>query len=125
MSLPGPLPCPGDWSVAAKWTNELATGSAPLAGGRASYTLNFTTAGTYTATNNMNAGFELNQLNLGATVTLAGNSLAFVANGATLPTINQNSGSTVTIQNDLALGSEHDIRWFGQWAGESLRLAHG
>ncbi|MCX6872323.1 MAG: autotransporter-associated beta strand repeat-containing protein, partial [Verrucomicrobia bacterium] len=52
-----------------------------------------------------NAGFELNQLNLGATVTLAGNSLAFVANGATLPTINQNSGSTVTISNDLDLGS--------------------
>ncbi|MCX6872560.1 MAG: autotransporter-associated beta strand repeat-containing protein, partial [Verrucomicrobia bacterium] len=95
----------GNWSVAANWTNELATISAPLAGGRASYTLNFTAAGSHTPTNNMNAGFELNQLNLGATVTLAGNSLAFVANGATLPTINQNSGSTVTISNDLDLGS--------------------
>ncbi|MCX6873255.1 MAG: autotransporter-associated beta strand repeat-containing protein [Verrucomicrobia bacterium] len=98
-------PASGNWSDSSKWTNDLATGSAPLAGGRASYTLNFDTAGTYTATNNMNAGFELNQLNFRSTVTLAGNGLAFVANGPTLPTISQNSGSTVTISNDVALGS--------------------
>ncbi len=95
----------GNWSVPANWTNELATVSAPLGGGRASYTLNFTAPGTYTASNNMNAGFELNQLNFGSTVTLAGNSLAFVANGPTQPMINQNSGSTATLSNDLDLGS--------------------
>jgi len=54
----------GDWSVPANWTNELATNSAPLAGGRTSYTLNFDAVGTYTATNNLNSGFQLNQLNL-------------------------------------------------------------
>jgi autotransporter-associated beta strand protein len=96
----------GNWSVGANWTNELATGSSPLASGRPSYTLNFNAAGTYTATNNLSpTGFQLNVLNLAANVTLAGNPLAFVANGLTLPTINQNSGSAVTISNNLDLGA--------------------
>ena len=73
---------------------------------RKSYTLNFDTPGSYTATNNLAAGFQLNQLNLGSAVTLDGNSLALVANDATLPTINQNSASQVTISNDLELGSD-------------------
>ncbi|MCX6879771.1 MAG: autotransporter-associated beta strand repeat-containing protein [Verrucomicrobia bacterium] len=97
----------GNWSVPANWTNEAdpVVVTAPLASGRSSYTLNFSVPGTYTATNNMNAGFLLNQLNLGSAVTLAGSGLAFVENGATLPAINQNSGSTVTIPNDLDLGA--------------------
>ncbi|MCF7733644.1 MAG: autotransporter-associated beta strand repeat-containing protein [Akkermansiaceae bacterium] len=96
----------GNWSVPANWTNEESIDTAPLAGGRKSYTLNFNTAGTYTATNNLAAGFQLNLLNLGSAVTLAGNRLAFVANDATLPTINQNSGSQVTVSNDMELGSD-------------------
>jgi autotransporter-associated beta strand protein len=96
----------GNWSIGANWTNELATGSAPLASGRSSYTLNFTAPGTYTATNNLSpTGFQLNTLNLAANVTLAGNPLAFVANNATLPTINQNSGSAVSVSNNLDLGA--------------------
>ena len=95
----------GDWSVAANWTNEELTVASPLAGGRTSYTLNFNTPGTYTATNNLSVGFKLNQLNLGAAVSLAGNGLALVSNGPTLPTINQNSGSGVTSSNNLDLGS--------------------
>ena len=96
----------GNWSVAANWTNEESIVVAPQAGGRATYTLNFNTAGTYTATHNLNAGFLLNRLNFGgSTVTLAGNSLAFTANGATLPQINQNSASGVTISAPLSLAA--------------------
>ena len=107
----------GNWSVGSNWTNELATGSAPLASGRPSYTLNFNAAGTYTATNNLSlTGFQLNQLNLGANVTLAGNPLAFVTNGATLPKINQNSGSAVSISNNLGLGA--NMTYGGTGAGQ-------
>ena len=96
----------GNWSVAANWTNEESIVVAPQAGGRATYTLNFNTAGTYTATHNLNAGFLLNRLNFGgSTVTLAGNSLAFTANGATLPQINQNSASGVTLSAPLSLAT--------------------
>jgi autotransporter-associated beta strand protein len=111
----------GNWSVASNWTNELATGSSPLASGRPSYTLNFNAAGTYTATNNLSpTGFQLNVLNLAATVTLAGNPLAFVANGLTLPTINLNSGSAVTISNNLDFG---DDMTFGGSAGGQVTLS--
>jgi len=106
----------GNWSVGSNWTNELATGSAPLASGRSSYTLNFNAPGTYTATNNLSlTGFQLNQLNLAANVTLAGNPLAFVANDATLPKINQNSGSAVSISNSLDLGA--NMTYGGTGAG--------
>ncbi len=96
----------GNWSVAAHWTNEESIVVAPQAGGRATYTLNFTSAGTYTATHNLNAGFLVNRINLGSAVTLAGNnSLAFVSNGATLPQIQQNGGSAVTISAPLSLAA--------------------
>lgn len=98
----------GNWSDASKWTNEAVPTIvvAPQAGGRPTYTLNFNATGTYTATHNLNAGFLLNQLNFGGAVTLAGsNSLALTNNGATLPQINQNSGSGVTIGTPLSLAA--------------------
>ena len=96
----------GNWSAPANWTNEESIVVAPQAGGRATYTLNFNTAGTYTATHNLNAGFLLNRLSFGGSaVTLAGNSLAFTANGATLPQINQNSASGITISAPLSLST--------------------
>jgi autotransporter-associated beta strand protein len=96
----------GNWSVAAHWTNEESIVAAPQAGGRATYTLNFTTAGTYTATHNLNAGFLVNRIHLGSAVTLAGsNSLALVSNGPTLPQIQQNSGSAATIGTPLTLAA--------------------
>ncbi len=96
----------GNWSVAANWTNEEAIIVAPQAGGRPTYTLNFNTAGTYTTTHNLNAGFLLNRLNLAATVNIAGgNSLALTSNGATLPQIHQNSASAVTISAPLSLAA--------------------
>lgn len=111
----------GNWSVAANWTNEVdpVVVASPLAGGRESYTLNFNAAGTYTATNNLAAGFKLNQLNLGSAVTLAGNGLALVADGLTMPTMNQNSGSEVSIGNDLELGAGVT---FGGSAGGQVNL---
>ncbi|MCX6879078.1 MAG: SUMF1/EgtB/PvdO family nonheme iron enzyme, partial [Verrucomicrobia bacterium] len=107
----------GNWSDATKWTNDQSSGTAPGAAGQADYTLNFNAAGTYTVTNDLNAGFLLNQLNCGgSTVTLAGNSLAFVANGATLPQINQNSASGVTISNPLSLASDLTVGGSGTGA---------
>lgn len=96
----------GNWSDSLMWTNDQATVAAPLAPGQAGYVLSFTAAGTYTATNDRNAGFLLNRLNLGgSSVTLAGNALAFTANGTTLPQINQNSTSGVTISSPVSLAA--------------------
>lgn len=99
----------GNWSDASKWTNEESIVAAPQAGGRATYTLNFNTAGTYTTTHNLNAGFLLNRLNLAGVVTIAGNSLAFTSNGTTLPQIHQNSASGVMIGTALILNSDLTI----------------
>ena len=89
------------WSGAANW-NDGAT--LPLAAGDANYTLNFNTAGTYTATNDLGSGFLLNQLNFGGpTLTLAGNSLEF---SGTSPQVNQNSTAAVALGNALALDSD-------------------
>lgn len=96
----------GNWNDNTKWTNNLSDGTAPVTAGQADYTLNFNAAGTYTATHNLSAGFLLNQLNLGgSTVTLAGNSITFTANGATLPQINQNTSNGVTIGTPVNLAS--------------------
>jgi autotransporter-associated beta strand protein len=100
----------GNWSIAANWINELASGEAPVGGGRPSYTFNFNTAGTYSVTNDLNSGYQLNQLNLGGPVlTLAGNSLAFTANGATLPQLNQNSAAGCTISVPLSLATNTTV----------------
>ena len=110
----------GNWSDFSKWTNDLANGARPVATGQTYYTLNFNQAGTYTSTNDRNAGFLLNKLNFGGGATLAGNSLAFSANGATLPQLNQNSSSGVTISAPLGLAS--DLTLGGSGSG-SLSLS--
>ncbi len=99
---------PGNWSDASKWTNEAlpVIVVAPQAGGRATYTLNFNVAGTYTATHNLNPGFIANRLNFASGVTVGGtNSLTLTNNGATLPQLNQNSASAVTISVPLSLAA--------------------
>ncbi len=89
----------GNWSDATKW---LTTSPSNL--GDEFYILNFMTEGSYTANHDLNASFRLNQLNFGgSTLTLAGNKMAFVANDAALPTINQNNYFPVTISNELNL----------------------
>jgi autotransporter-associated beta strand protein len=96
----------GSWSDAANWTNNSGLTLAPATGGATNYVFSFNQANTYTATHNLGNGFKLNRLNFGgATATLAGNSLAFENNGATLPQVNQNSAVGVAINNDLVLGT--------------------
>ena len=90
----------GNWSDSTNWTNNLGLTSA----GSPGYILNFNTAGTFTSTNDLNSGFLLNQLNFGGSAaTLAGNSLAFAANGTILPQLNQNGSANVVVNNSLAL----------------------
>ena len=115
----------GNWSDAAKWTNEAVPTIvvAPQAGGRATYTLSFNIAGTYTATHNLNAGFLLNRLNFGGAATLAGtNSLALTNNGATLPQINQNSASGVTISTPVSLAANVTL---GGTGGGNVTISGG
>ena len=96
----------GNWSGAAAWSNAAGATVLPVATGQALYRMSFNKSGTYTATQDLNTGFLLNQLNLAGTVTLAGtNSLAFVANGTLLPQFNQNSTSTVTVSIPVSLAA--------------------
>ncbi len=106
----------GNWSVAGNWAS-----GAPAATGQAYYNLNFAQAGTYTVTHDLNNGFLLNQLNVAATLTLAGtNGLAFTANGTLLPQFNQNSSSLVTVNTPLSLTA---MTSFGGTGGGEVDLA--
>ncbi len=95
----------GNWSVPANWTNNSGLVLAPNAAGSAKYTLNFNQAGTYTPAHDLNNNFLLNQLNLAATATISGNSLAFSANGPTLPQINQSSSNAITFSAPIVLNA--------------------
>ena len=112
----------GFWDNAANWTNDAAISYVPDTAGKENYVLNFNQAGTYTTTQNLANDFLLNQLNFGgAAVTLDGvNSLALTSNGATLPTVNQHSGSGVIISNPVNLAA--DVTVAGSGAGQ-LALA--
>lgn len=93
----------GNWSDGTKWT---AGSGSPASAGAVSYVLNFNPSGTYTATNDLSSGFLLNQVNFGgSSATLAGNAVSFAANGTTLPQLNQNAGSAVTISAPLGLAA--------------------
>ena len=104
----------GNWSDASKWTNNLGAGSAPNAAGQPDYVLNFNMSGKYTVTNDLNAGFLLNQLNLGNnSLTLAGTPIAFTTNSVTgnLPQIGLNIPyqdakvtAPVKLASDVAVG---------------------
>ncbi|MEI6607850.1 MAG: autotransporter-associated beta strand repeat-containing protein, partial [Verrucomicrobiota bacterium] len=96
----------GNWSVAANWAPYESIPFAPIAAGESNYILNFG-SGTYTATNNLSSGFLVNQLNFSGAVTLGGtNAIDLTANGATLPTINQNSSGSVMVLNPLTLAAD-------------------
>ncbi len=101
----------GVWSDATKWTDDQASGSAPVANGLADYVVEFGVDGTYTATQDQSAGFTLNLLRFGGSaVTLDGNGLLFVTKGAALPSVEQNGaaevlvGMPVSLQSDLSFG---------------------
>ena len=93
-------PAAGNWSDGAKWNPA----TAPVATGGADHNLIFSQAGTYTVTNDLNEGFLLNTLTLGAPdLTLAGKGVAFNANGGALPQIIKNGDSGVTISLPINL----------------------
>ncbi len=99
----------GNWSDATKWNP-----GRPESTGNASLVLNFNAAGAYTSTNDLNAGFLLNQINFGgSTATLAGNSLSLSSNGSVLPQLNQNSAAAVVIGNNLALTASTTVAGSG------------
>jgi len=97
----------GNWSDATKWTDDPTSGTAPAAAGLPAYILDFNIAGPYTATQDLNAGFQLNLLRFGdSELTLAGNGIQFIANGATLPEIQQNGVSGITLGIPVSLASD-------------------
>lgn len=104
----------GDWSSASNWSNATGLAAAPVSAGQADYALNFEEAGSYTATNDLDGGFLLNQLNFGgSSVSLAGNSLAL---GGSTPQINQNSEAEVTVGNNIDLSTDTTIGGSGNGA---------
>ncbi|MEI6604472.1 MAG: Ig-like domain-containing protein, partial [Verrucomicrobiota bacterium] len=117
----------GNWSDATKWTNNLATGTAPGTAGQADGVLNFNGAASYTTTNDLSTGFLLNQLNFGTGVTVAGNPMSFTANPATgtLPGINQNSSSDVTMNAPIHLASNTTVGGSGNAAVQLNSLISG
>jgi fibronectin-binding autotransporter adhesin len=95
----------GNWSDATKWAQASGFDYAPITTGQSDYVLNFIT-GTYAATQNLSAGFLANQLNFAGTVTIdGGNDLSLTNNGATLPTVNQNSSNTVIVNPPINLAA--------------------
>jgi len=98
----------GSWNDVVNWTNDAGVVAAPDIAGKANYILDFTIAGTYTATDNLTPGFLLNQLNLtGATV--VGNSLDFTNNNTALPQINQSTTASGTINNNINLAADTSV----------------
>ena len=97
----------GDWSDATKWTNELASGAAPLAGGLDAYEIGFAADGIFAVTQDLNPGFKLNRLQFGGSaVTINGGGLQFVTNGASLPAISQSGVAGVTVATAVSLASD-------------------
>ncbi len=97
-------PGSGAWSDGANWTTDVGLGFPPSLTGQADYVFNFNQAGTYTANQDQDTGYVLNKINFGGSVvTLNGNDLALTANGLTMPQLNQNGASAVSLQTNLAL----------------------
>ena len=106
----------GNWSNGSKWTNNLANGSAPVAAGQPDYVLNFEQAGKYDVTQDLEEGFQLNQLNLrsgqGNSLKLNGKGIKFAGTQAS---INQNSIYTDDrIELPINLTSDVTVNSFGQ-----------
>ncbi len=76
----------GNWSDASKWSNNLASGAAPIADGRTDYVLTFHQPGKNDVIHDLADGFLLNQLNLEkkdqGNFSLTGKSLTFAKNTA-------------------------------------------
>jgi autotransporter-associated beta strand protein len=96
----------GDWSDGAKWSDNLESSSAPNATGQSDYILNFNQTGA--VTNDLNAGFLLNQLVLGdrcGGMIVRGNGLTFTKESAAdiLPVIHAGKCQRVDINVPINL----------------------
>lgn len=104
----------GNWSDASKWSNNLASGSAPVAGGQADYILQFNQHGSCGVKNDLSAGFRLNQLVLGdgcGGMTVSGCSITFAkdrANGES-PVINAGKCQRVDINVPVNLKDDLNV----------------
>ena len=101
-------PQPGNWSDAAKWSNNLA----PALAGHPDCILNFAQSASSAITNDLPPGFQLNQLILGKNaggMTLAGNGVTFTKSSASglLPTIHAERCQRLTLKTPLNL--RHDL----------------
>ncbi len=103
----------GNWSDDTKWTADLGVAAAPLTTGRSDYTLNFTQPGSYTATHDLTAGMQMNQINFAstgnstATVIIAGNNtITLASNGSTTPQINLGASTTANMTTPISLDSD-------------------
>ena len=106
----------GDWSDATMWTNDETSGTAPIATGLAAYSVEFSQTGIFNANQDLNAGFLLNRLVFGGSeVTLTGNGIQFVTNGAALPVIEQNSEVEISAGTPLSLAA--DLTFGGTGSG--------
>jgi autotransporter-associated beta strand protein len=116
----------GNWSSATTWSNAAGATVLPATTGQAFYRMFFNKSGTYTATQDLNDGFLLNQLNVAGTVTLAGtNRLAFAANGPLLPQFNQNSANAVAIGPPVSLTATTTLGGTGGGAVTMTNLISG
>ena len=104
----------GNWSDASKWSNNLASGSAPIVNGQADYILNFNQRGSSAVTNDLNAGFTLTRLILGDDcrgTTVSGNSITFTRDHASgvPPAINACKCQRVDINVPVELKDSLDV----------------
>ncbi|MCX6877220.1 MAG: autotransporter-associated beta strand repeat-containing protein [Verrucomicrobia bacterium] len=98
----------GNWNDASKWSNNLASGAAPLTAGRPDYVFNFDQPGNYAVTNDLSEDFMVNQLNgYGPSLKVEGKSLAFSTNGASAlpPQIHQVGPGDITIATPVKLAA--------------------
>ncbi len=112
----------GNWNTAGNWLPA----AIPVSG--SSTALTFGGNASYTATNNIGAGFQLNKLTLTNTVgrvTIAGSSLDFVSTGGTTPTISHTTVGTeaATISADLILTNDLGISATGSSSFDWLTLS--
>ena len=115
----------GAWSDATKWVQYGGLDFAPLAAGQSDYTLNFI-AGSYTATQNLNNGFLVNQLNFAGATTVDGtNAVALTNNGGILPTVNQNSAGGVIINHPVSLAANVSVAGSGSGQVDLAGLISG
>jgi autotransporter-associated beta strand protein len=107
----------GNWSDVSKWSNNLTSGSAPVADGQADYVLKFNQPGRYDVTQDQNPGFMLNRLILGdggGGMVLKGNSMTFTKNRANgvPPVINAGKCQRVDINVPINLHDDLNVNTF-------------